>query len=371
MEVIPNEILCYTLSYVTNASVILNLWKVNTQFRDMARYCINRLNLDVKLPIDLILSLRSLVDISGFINVNNVIDLILLADLPKLKSININYDFGIQQEYCYSINSIDVDDCVNVQFQYYLLFINQYVNGKYIEDNIIKYHSRQLIDTSFMFNSNGVIKKLKLNNNNNVLLLKSLYNHYIESYTNQLTSLPKYINIDYFLTDLIISGAINNSFCLNLKRLDLYVTYDIYEIEPDLFVNLNVLFNSGQLRYLKINYGDKVLISELFDELIAIIRSSLKNANQVAKPVSLDIPFPIDVIDDVVNIYPNILLFGISAENTNTEDLINIITKYYNINIHLYFNENNIEQIGSIFLTYNNVKILSYFDDNYNLFRGS
>lgn len=312
----PNEILCQQISYITNVNDIVRLRQINPQFKELSEYCITHIHGNY-IPLNLVLTLKSLKYIDGIVKIYDISSLISLSVHPSLRNVTIQY----------IPNITDVPDWR----------IGEFVAEKQFEALSIVVHNKHNLNRfniSVLFPEEWESREMSFQR---VGIIDSVM--YIESSTSdprpraeyfirEQTNLFKDLNVRTLITDndvMISTDYQLDDFMTSIEHIQLCWNPILHRDENDdiygifrSIVNLSLL---GKLKYFALTLPEnglnvdeeRILYTWIWDNL----RVSAINIIPINNAVYLDVPFYpyLNTIDLVLSIFKNIPIIGLSYTN--------------------------------------------------------
>ena len=304
-EDLPNELLYYLYSYITDPKDILHMRLVNCLQLKLCQSYIHTIRSKC-VSSKLILTLPSVESVNGVVNVYDEDTIMQLVKHPSLKRITMQY-VNEEEDQCkalniYLNNKHNVVNCnVSVEYPKKLSFKNgiktvgikhktMYVKSNHCEDSMYNFAS--------MKSNFGVLKNF---------------------------------DIDTLITDAPLVPIIHE-FAPNIETLVLsYRNFHqkIYTIISSVIVKL---CNDGQLKYVKIVLPkEHIHLILKYSKWLNVDFSAPRSVHrlcQVNKPVYLDVPLfaHANLIDNVLEHFTNLPLIALGYEY-KTEEMINKLDK--------------------------------------------
>ena len=363
MELLPREISCYWISFVTNPQDILRLMGTSKEVREMVISNIKEIEDGYVISVKLLLLFRNLERCQSLVRTRTVEDLIPLSYLPKLQGLKIISSY---KPFIKLIDKYKPQKLIRLQWCFTESFLKQYTKVYTLEDGIVRTRIRKL-EPNFNFELVNFNRKLPINNlglyNSTLYLKTSELDQYYIPIINIISE--KYMQVKKLISNVSLSDfASNNSSNDYILTGHQYITKNNNSIMKDVFKPIHYYDN---LEKLKVSIKPKVVpfyiehISDSLDYFIRFYSDLFEDNLSIKREFKLDVPLLTPMVEKILAIFPKLQLISIIDFGTVNDITLTISQLSLQVpKVKLYAMPENGERYREFFSNFSNVKVVSF-----------
>lgn len=361
MDSLPLDIKKYFFSYITDPKDVINLMNVDNNSKEIILNNCKYLSSGYRLNLELITKFKNLSRCDSIIKTINLHDIQKIVNCAALKSAKIVSTY----EPFIHISDKTLINLVKLQWFYYEHFLTQYreeyqtlmgTHFEFMSDNQ-QYPIRNIgIDSTQKYNS------FYLNTTFHTQEPEDIYASQIISF------IDNYIEINAIQTNLTFldfftlytSRTLLNRIIFAhtyLNRDNINYIYELFNpISPNCMKNLQkfkVTINSNiidqYVPWVKIQFDKFIEGEQEVEEIDDIVYETR---------LKLDVPLPYDMIEEVIKVFPNLLLISIIAEENVSETIVRLVDKLPKIKLYT----TNVDHYKTFLKNYTNVKVVPFYN---------